>query len=517
MIPSSSSEESPETPVAGNPTSRSRSYERIVKSSLLIGGMSVVSIAFGIVRTKAMAMWLGPAGIGLVGIYSSIVDLTQSVAGMGINNSGVRQIAEAVGSGDLRRVAQTAAVLRRTAYLLGLLGAVIILLFHQQIAAITFGDRTHASAVSFLSLAVLFALISGGQAALIQGMCRIADLAKMGVLGAMAGTAASIALVFFFGEKGVAPSLVAVAATSIATSWWYSRKIELPVEALPLSLVREKAAALLKLGMAFMASALLTVGAAYVIRLLVIRSAGLNAAGMYQSAWTLGGLYVGFILQSMGADFFPRLTAAAMDNAECNRLVNEQAQVSLLVAAPGAIATLTFTPLFITLFYSEKFGGAVDILRWICLGMTLRVAAWPMGFILLAKGARAIFFWTEVAATLVHVGLAWLLLTRFGLSGVGTAFFGLYIWHSLLIYFIVRRLSGFRWSPESRRLLRLFLPVIAGVFCCSVALPFWTATTIGAAATLASAAYSLRSLMELLPPEKIPHPIRQWFLLRPSE
>lgn len=88
-------------------------YAQILKSSALIGGSSVVNIAIGIVRTKAMALLLGPAVIGLFGLYGSIANLTQSIAGMGINSSGVRQIAEAVGSEDAVRIAQTTVVLRR--------------------------------------------------------------------------------------------------------------------------------------------------------------------------------------------------------------------------------------------------------------------------------------------------------------------------------------------------------------------------------------------------------------------
>ena len=57
----------------------------------------------------------------------------------------------------------------------------------------------------------------------------------------------------------------------------------------------------------------------------------------------------------MGADFYPRLTAVADDHKECNRLVNEQAEVGLLLAGPGVIATLTFAPLVIWLFYSSAF------------------------------------------------------------------------------------------------------------------------------------------------------------------
>ena len=229
--------------------------------------------------------------------------------------------------------------------------------------------------------------------------------------------------------------------------------------------VREEAGALLKLGSVFMASAVLTTGAAYAIRILVRNNIGLEAAGLYQSAWSIGGLYVGFILQAMGSDFYPRLTAVANDDTECNRLVNEQAQIGLLLAGPGVIATLTFAPLVIALFYAATFVAAVEPLRWICLGMALRVIAWPMGYIILAKGARSIFFWTEVAATVVHVGLAFMLVGRFGLAGATMAFFGLYIWHGILIYVIVHRLTGFRWSAANRRTGLLFLPLTGAVFC----------------------------------------------------
>ena len=75
---------------------------------------------------------------------------------------------------------------------------------------------------------------------------------------------------------------------------------------------------------------------------------------------------MGFILQAMAADFYPRLTSSAGDNTACNRLVNEQTLVGLLLAGPGVLATLTFAPLVISLFYTAKFGAAVGILRWIC-------------------------------------------------------------------------------------------------------------------------------------------------------
>jgi len=211
----------------------------------------------------------------------------------------------------------------------------------------------------------------------------------------------------------------------------------------------------------------------------------------------------------MGADFYPRLSAVANDNAECNRLVNEQALIGLLLAGPGVIATLTFAPLVISLFYSAKFGGAVEVLRWVCLGATLQVVTWPMGFIILAKARQDFFFVSEFIWTIVAVGLAWACIASYGLNGAGIAFFLSYILHGVLVYPIVRHLSGFRWSFANRQTGLLFLSLIAVVFCGFYLMPLVWASGVGILALVASGAYSLRIFLHLLPFNRIPSPIRR--------
>jgi antigen flippase len=496
--------------IAESSAGGSESYGQILKSSALIGGSSVLYIAIGIVRTKAMAVLLGPAGFGLFGIYGSIASLSQCLVGMGINSSGVRQIADAVGSGDIKRVAQSTVVLRRISIFLGLLGAVLLVAFSRPISSLTFGSDRHAGAISLLSIALFFQLVSNGQSALIQGMRRIFDLAKMGVLGALFGTLVSITLVYFLREKGVVPSLVVVAMMTLCFSWWYSRKVYIQTPIMTAAQVGHEASGLLKLGFAFMASGLMTMGMAYAVRIILIRDVGIEATGFYQSAWTLGGLYVGFILQAMGADFYPRLTASARDNLACNRLVNEQTLVGLLLAGPGVIATLTFAPLVIALFYSAKFGAAVEVLRWICLGTTLQVITWPMSFIIVSKGKQATYLGVELAWGVVSLSLALVCVRSFGLKGAGIAFFGSYVAYGLLLLPVVYRLSGFRWSAVNLRAGLLHLLTIALVFSGFYVLPLPWAACIGTLATLLSAVYSIRTLARLVPWDRIPRPIRRF-------
>lgn len=492
----------------GDAAARS-SYRQILSSSAWIGGASVLNLAIGLVRTKIMAVLLGPAGFGLMGTFTAIVDLVRTVAEMGINNSGVRQIADAAASGDAQRVARTATVLRRAAWALGIGGALLLLALAGPIAELTFGDRTHVAAVALLSLAVMLRLVADAHAALVQGLRRIADVAKIGVIAALCGTAISVPLVYWLRVEGVALALAAVAAAGAAASWWYSRKAHIERAAMPADVAFQEASALLKLGVAFMASGLLLMGAAYVVRLIMIRQLGLDAAGLYQAAWTLGGLYVGMILQAMGTDFYPRLVGVANDHAACNRIVNEQTHVSLLLAGTGVLGTIGLSPWVVTLLYTPEFAAAAEPLRWICLGMALRVVSWPLGYVIIARGDRSLFFGAELAWTVVNVGLSWLFIGWYGVAGAGIAFFASYVFHIALVYTIVNRLTGFRWSATNLKALALYaaaIGVTAGAF---HVLPKVIAMTVSCAAAAAAAGYAFFELRRLTTGGGVPRGIRR--------
>ena len=198
--------------------------------------------------------------------------------------------------------------------------------------------------------------------------------------------------------------------------------------------------------------------------------------------------------------------------------MNEQAQIGLLLAGPGVIATVAIAPLVVTLFYSAKFGGAEPVLRWFCLGMTLRVITWPMGFIMIAKGRQALFLGTDLAWSVVNVALSWVFVQVFGLVGAGIAFFGSYVFHGLLAYPIVRALSGFRWTSANKRAGSLFISLIALSFCAFYVMPSLYATGFGLLAAALSSVYSLRVLATLVSLERVPRLVRRllaWLRLAP--
>jgi enterobacterial common antigen flippase len=472
-------------------------FRGILRSSALIGASSLINVCLGALRMKAMALLLGPAGIGLLGAFTVLLELTRNIAQLGLNGSGVRQIAEAASSAEQRRLAVTARVLRLCFLACALAGAVALALCAPSVAALTFGSQAQAGSVALLSLALFFAVLATGQLSLLQGTRRIAEQAKVSVYSALAGTVAAVCIVYFVGERGIVASLVVASAMSLLWSWSYSRDVRTADVALLPGEARREAVQLFRLGLAFLASGLFMLGAGYAVRTLVLRTLGLDAAGLYQAAWTLGGLYIGFILQALGTDFYPRLVGVVDDPKACNAMVNEQAQASLLLAAPGILATIVFAPIVLNVFYSAEFSGAVDLLRWMCVGMALRIITWPVGTIIVAKNRQLIFVAVEAAWAGFNVAATWWCLRAFGLEGAGIAFALSYVFHGLIVYPTAHKMTGFKWSADTLRLAAWFVLAIAAAFATPRALPHWPALALGTLLTVAAAWYCGLTLIRL--------------------
>jgi PST family polysaccharide transporter len=515
---------------AGSRGAARHSYRQILRSSTLVGGASLLQMLIGLVRTKAFAVWLGPAGLGLMSVFGTVVDLARNLASLGLNSSGVRRIAQAASSGEAARIVRTAHALRATAWVLGCLGGLALAAASPWVSQLTFGTTERATEIALLGAALWLRLVADGYGALVHGLRRIADMTRADLLAAAVGSLLAIGLVYAWRESGVAPALVAIAAFSALTSWWVARQAMQPMAPGPASTASDAAAAestptgstptraeliaearvLLRGGLALMGSGLLTLGAAWAVRGVLVRHAGLAEAGLFQSAWALGGLLVGVVVQSMSADFYPRLVGVARDDTAATRLVNEQMLVNLLVGGTGVLATMTLAPVALPLLYSRAFDGAQEALRWVCLGMALRVVTWPMGTLLVAKGAQTRLLLADLVWAFTWLGLAWAWVDTWGPAGAGMAFFAAYAVQATLLVPMVRAQAGMRWTPANLRLGAGMAALIGGVFAAWQLLPAPWAVGLGLAGTLVAAGLTLHVLRALVSPQALPPRLRGW-------
>lgn len=437
-------------------TKKVASYRRILKTSSITGGASIINILIGLLRTKALALLFGPAGIGLIGLYTGLMNAATTIASMGVGTIGTRQIAEAVGKEEH----ETLAIVRRAMYwgvlILATSGALVVWSFKEILAIQILGNVGHASVIGWLSLGVAFSVASASQGALLRGMRRIGDMAKLSVYGAVLNTTFGLGVLWQWGIDAIWAFIVIGPLVNFLLGHWYVSRLPKTIAyKVSAKEIQEQWKVFLRLGIPFMGAGLVQTIVQLWIRISISDELGLDAVGHFQAAYLISMQYIGFVLAAMGADYYPRLTATIHNKAVARRLVNEQTEIALLLSAPIFIAMMGLAPWIVHLLYSSVFTPAIDILRWQILGDVLKVASWPLGFVILAAGAGKTFFWTESTALFLMGWLIFNLLPNIGIQITGIAFLACYAYLLPLVYFFAWRRINFKWSSLVKKMLTM--------------------------------------------------------------
>lgn len=421
---------------------------------LVIGSAQAINILISIVRMKALAVLLGPSGVGLLSIYNNLQGMVTQTAGLGMGSSGVRQIASV--KGEEQALSRVRRVLLAAHLMQGVFAMVAVWLLRAQISEWLFGDRTYATEVGLIGLAILLTLLGTAQTALLQGMRRIGDLGRVTVLSALVGTIAGLAAVWFYGEAGLIWFVVVQPLATIVIAIRYTRRLPKPTAAHPKAAeIWDVWKPMAKLGAAFMLGGLATTATLLLVRSRITQELGLEAAGQFAAAWGITMTYVGFLLGAMAADYYPRLTEVINDRAAATRLMNDQAQLGLAIGGPVLLLLIGLAPWAITLLYSAEFAPAVELLQWQTVGNVFKLASWALAFSIVAAARSKTFFLMELSFNIVFLVMIWLLLPVLGLQVTAIAFLVGYIVYFAIVNILAHTLQGFRWQPLSLLLLAL--------------------------------------------------------------
>jgi len=470
------------------------SYRQIMKATSLFGGVQVFQILIQIIRSKFVAVLLGPAGMGIVGLLTSTIGLIGGLTNFGLGTSAVKNIAEAVGKEDNNRIATAIIVLRRLVWITGTLGMVITLLLSPWLSQLTFGNKNYTLAFVWISVTLLFNQLSSGQMVLLQGMRKLQYLAKANLFGSGLGLLITIPLYYKWGVDAIVPVMITTSVISLSLSWFFSSKIKIqPIKVSKLKTVAE-GKDMLKMGFMISLSGLIATGASYLIRIFISRQGGVADVGLYSAGFTIIGTYVGLIFAAMGTDYYPRLSSVAYDNKLSKQTINQQAEIALLILGPILILFLVFINWIVVILYSNKFLAINSMIYWAALGMFFKAASWSIGFVFLAKGASKVFFWSELISNIYTLLFNIIGYYYFGLTGLGLSFLLGYFILLIQVFFIAKIKYEFGFDKEFQKIFILQFSLALFSFLAVKFLKQPYPYVIGVVLIVLSAFYSLKEL-----------------------
>ena len=81
--------------------------------TFLFGFVQVFKAVVSILKNKIAAVLIGPEGMGILGIYQSVISMIQTGAGLGVNQSAVRDVSEANASGNTNIISKIISVVNK--------------------------------------------------------------------------------------------------------------------------------------------------------------------------------------------------------------------------------------------------------------------------------------------------------------------------------------------------------------------------------------------------------------------
>ena len=416
---------------------------KAMKAMGLFGGVQVMGILCSIVRTKLVALWIGPVGIGLFGIFNNALEMISTGTNLGIRSSSVRDISQAQDSSTPGLVARMVAVVRKWSLWLGLFGALVTLMLAPLLSQLTFGDQSHLWGFVALSVAVLLGAITNGEYAVLQGSARLKRLASVTLWGTLTGLAVSIPLFYLLRERSILPSILAYAMALAAFAWLFRNKDYAKAQ-VSRSETFEMGKGFVKLGIFMTLGNFASILASYAFNAWLNLNAGTEVVGYYQAGYTLINKYTGLILTALGMEYYPRLAKVANSRVRLRAFVSPEINVAIAVMAPIVAMFILLRELVVWILYTPEFNVILTFISWGMIGTVLRTLSWCLAFTILAKGDGKTYLWTEVASAVINLVLNIVFYRWWGLTGLGIAFLVSYLLYTVIVavvYFKMYHLS----------------------------------------------------------------------------
>ncbi|WP_305818587.1 O-antigen translocase [Photobacterium leiognathi] len=471
------------------------SKKQILKSSSIIGGASVITIVIGLIKVKALAVLLGPTGVGLMGMLLSLLGLASTVFSLGLGTIGVREVA--INRDNPEKINQVRKALFLANILLGLFAVIVITLNRKFLSNWLFDNAKQQWAVCFVGIAVFVSLIGGAQGAVLQGFRKINEQAKIKIIGAILSTIIGLGLISWLGEEGITGFVISVPIIGCLLGFYYTRQLpKMSFVKLSWSQLWPLWKSMATLGFVYMLSGFMGEGTKLLVREVLNQELDLTSVGYFQAAWSISMTYIGFVLGAMAADYYPRLTETIHNKEQAHQLVNQQTEIALVFAAPILFGMLSFAPVVIHLLYSGEFTPAIEILRWQVMGDVLKVIAWPLGFIVLSLGKAKLFFVLEMSWNLVYLLLVYFGVHYLNIEVTGYAFVAAYLFSLIVIYISVSTVFDFRWKKKTKSYILKIL-LVASVLLVSSYINVWLCMVLGAMSVVISTFTALKVLDEI--------------------
>ncbi len=408
----------------------------LIKTSVLTAISTVITVISAFVVNKVLAVYVGPSGLALVGQLKDFVTMITTFSNGAISQGIVKYTAEYETIEEKQKVFSTSIII---SLVCSTIISILLFIFNEYLSVRILKDIQYGSVFIVFGLTIFLFALNAILMSILNGQKEIKKYVLANIANSLVALFVTSILIFQLNIIGALYALVINQSVVffitllfiIKNSWFkiiYFRQ----------GIDKETLVKLAKFSLMAITSAICVPISHIIIRNYIGENLGWDSAGYWQGIWYISSIYLMLITTSLSVYYLPKLSSIK-DKIELKKEILNGYKVIIPIVVVFACIIFLIKEYVIIIAFDEKFMPMLELFKWQLIGDVIKIAAWLLSYLMLAKAMTKSFIFTEIIFSTTFVVFSILMIDSFGLIGMTYSFVINYILYLLTIYLIVKK------------------------------------------------------------------------------
>ena len=408
----------------------------LIKTSVLTGISTVIKLVSAFVINKVIAIYIGPAGLAIVGQLQSFTSIITTFSNGAISSGIVKYTAEYQDIEEKKKIFSSSIVI---SLICSLIISIFLFGFSDYLSELILKDIQYSSVFIIFGATIFLFALNMVLISILNGQKEIKKYVLVNIAGSIFSLVFTSILIMQLNLMGALYAMVLnqsviffVTLAFVLKSSWF--KLEYFLKGLD----KDSLSKLSKYSLMAITSALTVPVSHLIIREYIGENLGWDSAGYWQGIWYISTMYLMLVTTTLGVYYLPRLSEI-QDNKELRKEIFSGYKIIMPIVILASLIIFLLKEYVILIAFSKDFMPMMELFAWQLMGDVIKIASWLLAYLMLAKAMTKVFIYTEVLFSALFVGLSILFVDKFGLVGITYAYALNYLLYLFMMIFIFRK------------------------------------------------------------------------------
>jgi O-antigen/teichoic acid export membrane protein len=408
----------------------------LIKTSILSFIATAIKIFAALVINKAVAVYIGPTGLALIGQFQNFTQLVMTAA-QGAINSGVTKYTAEYGKDD-KRIPILFGTASKISFFASLVVGAGIVTYSQHASLHFLKSEDYSYIFVIFGFTIVLFVINNLLLSILNGLKEIKTWVIINIIQSIYSLIFTTLLIVWLGLDGALIALVTNQSVILLIVLWMLRKHPI-IKAVNFKQKFDTPEAKKLAGFATMAiTSALTVPVSHlIVRNYIGETLSWEDAGYWQAIWYISTMYLMVVTTTLSIYYLPRLSEIT-EKAELRKELWQGYKIIIPIVIVMSIMVFLLKDFIIWLLFTKEFAPMRELFLWQLVGDVVKLAAWLLAYLMLAKAMTKTFIATEICFNLSFVALSIWFVNQYGLVGMSYSFALNYTVYLIAMVFITR-------------------------------------------------------------------------------